>query len=120
MIFSVWNQAARRYDYFETPGAPPTVNADAPKHLKPSKLGLTTVQASWPLPMGARRVGAGTQARGKIAHPRGGGGLGSVSDSIFGAVSSPFGFVIALGLGYAAWRIYKIDTDKLARGRRRR
>ena len=119
MIYSVWNQAARRYDYYETSEPAATVNAPAPKHLRPAKLGLTPIQASWPLPASARAVGSGADARGRIAHRRGG-ELAGVTDSLFGVVSSPMGFVVAAGLAYAAWRVYKIDTDKLARGRRRR
>ena len=118
MIYSVWNQAARRYDYFETSEPASTVNAPPPKHLRPAKLGLTPTQASWPLPASARAVGSGPEARGRVAHRRGG-ELAGVTDSAFGLVSSPAGFLVALGLGYAAWRIYKIDTDKLARRRRR-
>lgn len=119
MIYSVWNQGALRYDYFETSEPATTVNAAAPKHLRPTKLGLTPAQASWPLPASARPVGSGAQARGRVAHRRGG-ELAGVTDSAFGLISSPFGFVIALGLGYAAWKLSKLDTDKLARGRRRR
>lgn len=120
MIYSVWNQAAKAYDYYETPGSPTTVNAASPKHLRQAKLGLTSVQASWPLPAGAQRTGSGTLARGRIAHPRGGSGLGSVTDSAFGLVSSPFGFVIAGGLIFAAWKLSQVDTDRWAAPKRRR
>jgi hypothetical protein len=48
------------------------VNAPQPKHLKVTKLGMTPTQASWPLPSGARRIGHGPLARGRVAHPSGG------------------------------------------------
>jgi hypothetical protein len=40
---------------------------------------------------------------GQVEHPP---GL-AITDTVFGLVSSPFGLVIAAGLGYAAWRLYK-------------
>jgi hypothetical protein len=72
VIYSVWNQSAKLYDYFETSEPSSTVNAPQPKHLSRTKLGMTPTQASWPLPASARRTGRGSLARGRVAHPRGG------------------------------------------------
>jgi hypothetical protein len=72
VIYSVWNQPLRLYDYFEAGAPAQAVNAPQPKHLKPTKLGMTSTQASWPLPLGARRAGQGVLAKGRIAHPQGG------------------------------------------------
>lgn len=81
MIYSVWNQSRRRYDYYEAGGPPGEVNAPPPKHLSQTKLGMTVTQASWPLPVGSRPVGSGELARGRIAHPRGGAVSGFDLDS---------------------------------------
>jgi hypothetical protein len=72
VIYSVWNQGAKLYDYYENGARAETVNAPQPKHLSQTKLGMTPTQASWPLPLGARRTGRGSLARGRVAHPRGG------------------------------------------------
>lgn len=48
---------------------------------------------------------------GKIADPP---GL-AITDTLFGLVSSPFGIVIAAGLGFVAWKLYKSPTGGGAR-----
>jgi hypothetical protein len=81
MIYSVWNQSVRLYDYYETPEVVSVVNAPQPKHLRATKLGMTPPQASWPLPPFARRTGRGQLARGRIASPSGGSLAGIDVDS---------------------------------------
>jgi hypothetical protein len=59
MIYSVWNQAARQYDYYETSTVQKGANTPAPSHIRAKPLGATIDQAAWPLPAGARKVGSG-------------------------------------------------------------
>lgn len=73
MTYSVWNDATRRYDYYQTPATTP-IHAGSPAHVRGARgLGATPEQAAWPLPAGAVRVGTGDRARGRVA--RNGGGL---------------------------------------------
>ncbi len=66
-LYSVWDPQRRTYDYFEAAGDLPLGPPD-PRHMrgKPA-LGMAPAKASWPLPLGARHVGRGAHARGKIA-----------------------------------------------------
>lgn len=67
MIYSVFNIATRSYDYYEGPG-PVSIHAGAPPVTwARNRLGATTSQASWRLPMGAKKVGSGELPRGRIA-----------------------------------------------------
>lgn len=97
MIYSVWNQGARQYDYYEAPGEQAKVNTPSPKHLRPSKLGLTVTQAAWPLPMSAVRRGSGPLARGRIASRGGGVALGGFD------LMDPT-FLLLLAGGFLFWR----------------
>ena len=73
MIYSVWNQAARLYDYYEDGTPDARANAPAPRHLgRVDTLGHTPDEAAWPLPFGARRTGSGPTAKGRVARRRGG------------------------------------------------
>lgn len=85
MIFSVWNQGTRRYDYYESPQPEASANVEKPRHLRTRKLGSTVTQAAWPLPANARMVGSGDQAHGRIAS-RGGSALGAADDGGMGTV----------------------------------
>lgn len=68
MIYSVWNQAAGLYDHYEDGAADARANAPAPRHLRRSDtLGLTPDEAAWPLPLGARKIGSGPTAMGRVA-----------------------------------------------------
>lgn len=78
MIYSVWNQSALVYDYYETPEPNGKVNAPMPKHLRPTKLGLTVRQAAWQLPPSAIFRGRGAEAVGRIASA-GSSALGDIS-----------------------------------------
>lgn len=70
MRYSVWNQAARAFDYYDTPDADQRANVEAPTHLRARTLGLTVPQACWPLPAGAQPAGSGPVPQGRIAiHP---------------------------------------------------
>ena len=66
MIYSVWNPAARAFDYYVSPEVQPT-HTPAARHVPASGLGATPEETAWPLPPTARKVGAGPQAQGRIA-----------------------------------------------------
>ena len=67
MIYSVWNQGRREFDYYESPGGADRANADAPHHIRARPMGAVPAEVGWPLPAGARLVGRGASARGRIA-----------------------------------------------------
>lgn len=77
MVYSVWNQSKKAYDYYKAGKPLNRVNASAPKHIPNTKLGATLTQASWPLPAGARYLGSGEIAKGRIAMKKGFAGLGA-------------------------------------------
>ncbi len=99
MIYSVWNQADRIYDYYRTAEKSHDTSAPKPSHLKPTKYGATPEQAAWPLPKGAVKVGRGKYPKGHVAHPSGGLGLGSIP---FGLTTTS---IVVYGLG--GWLAYK-------------
>lgn len=100
MIYSVWNQARGAYDYFQDAEVQNGANAPAPKHLRERQLGTPPDQAAWPLPVGARMIGSGEVARGRIASKTGGQSLG-----VFG-IESVFD-IRAIALGVAAWLLWR-------------
>lgn len=69
MIYSVWNHAVRRYDYYRTPETSAAVNAPTPKHLLGvgDDLGLAPEEAAWPLPANAVPAGSGKDPKGQVA-----------------------------------------------------
>lgn len=96
-MYSVWNRAARRYDYYQTSETGPT-HAPAPTHVRSRGLGATPEEAAWPLPAGAKLVGHGERARGRLA--RAGGGLALGDSSSSGVLIG----LAALGAGlYVLW-----------------
>lgn len=101
-MYSVWNRAARRYDYYQTSETGPT-HAPAPTHVRSRGLGATPDEAAWPLPASAKHVGSGELPRGRIARAGGGLALGDTSSS---------GIMIALaavGTGlYVLWEELKL------------
>lgn len=101
MLYSVWNQGAGLFDYFEAPGVEAKVNVPKPSHLRSRTLGSTPKQAAWPLPAGARKVGSGEYARGRVAST-GGSDLGSL------AMDHNLLMIAMLGLSAVLlWRYYK-------------
>jgi hypothetical protein len=83
VIYSVWNQGAGRFDYFEDGVPNAKANAPKPSHLVSRELGSTVDQAAWPLPAGARRTGSGSVAIGRVATRKSAAALGDfvLSDS---------------------------------------
>lgn len=101
MIYSVWNHAERRYDYYQTGEKSAKVNAPTPKHLSGAhELGMTPEEAAWPLPMGAKLVGSGKIPKGMIAE-RGGQSLG------FFELRNPVHALLLGGLGLALFMEWK-------------
>jgi hypothetical protein len=104
-IFSVWDQAARRYDYYQVNGNQlrAGVIAQDPNHLrgKTSRdLGIAADRAARPLPAGATKIGSGETARGLIAQRGGNGALAGVFDS----QPSVLKIGLLAGAGYLLWR----------------
>lgn len=87
MIYSVWNIGAQRYDYFEAPAKSAT-HAGPPPVKSSSSLGATPDQAAWRLPAGAKHVGSGELARGRIASLGGsdGGGFDLKQSFVYGVI----------------------------------
>lgn len=67
MMYSVWNASKRAYDYYETSQPGPTHAPPAAHVSMVGGLGATPDEAAWRLPTGARKVGSGATARGRIA-----------------------------------------------------
>lgn len=99
MMFSVWNQGAEAFDYYEDGRAQDVLNVEKPAHLVNRTLGSTVDQAAWPLPSDARLVGRGPVPVGRIAARRGAGALGDVADRSLVTVG-----LVALA-AVAAWRL---------------
>ena len=99
MIYSVWNQGANAYDYYESSERQHTLNTPSPNHISVKELGATIDQAAWPLPSAARKVGSGKLAKGRVAS-RGGVRLplGATMDS---------NTVVMLGFGIAAFLLWR-------------
>lgn len=67
MTFSVWNYATKRYDYYEGGQQTGSHAGTPPSSVVGSQMGASPEQAAWRLPVGARQVGTGAIARGRIA-----------------------------------------------------
>lgn len=65
--WSIWNYATKRYDYYEGGQATGTHAGTPPSSMIGSQMGATPDQAAWRLPTGARKIGVGTVARGRVA-----------------------------------------------------
>ena len=76
MMYSVWNQGQKGYDYYQTQTPHNKVNSRSPGHIPTKTLGATVPQAAWPLPAGAKLIGRGDIARGHVAARKGFAGLG--------------------------------------------
>lgn len=99
MRYSVWNQGARQYDYYETPEVQLGANTPSPKHIRAQDLGVPIDHASWPLPISAKKIGSGAMPQGRIASRKSGRPLGMISMD-----SNMIGMV---GLGLAAFLLWK-------------
>lgn len=94
--YSVWDHKRKAYDYYESAlGATGTHAGTPPTPLFTSQLGMSPEEGAWRVPAGARKVGSGTVARGRVAT------LGGVED--FGVPP----MVIPIALGLAAWYFWR-------------
>lgn len=98
MTFSVWNNSTRAYDYYETPRSQP-ITMPVPHHLGHKTLGVTPVQAAWPLPKAAVRRGAGPYPKGVIAAP--------AAAALGEALEGTRNWIIIGGLAVAAYLLWK-------------
>lgn len=96
MIFSVWNYATKAYDYYEGGNASGTHAPTPPTPLLSSPIGMSPEESAWRVPVGARKVGSGTVARGRVAS------LGGIEDSI--GIPS---IAIPIAIGVAAWYLWR-------------
>ena len=81
MIYSVWNQGARQWDYYEDNSQQSTANTPKPSHIPNARIGATPDEAAWPLPSSARRTGSGNEPRGRVAARKGAlSGVGNILD----------------------------------------
>jgi hypothetical protein len=94
MMFSVWNNATRRYDYYRAQGDGAT-HAGAPPRASTFELGATPEQAAWPLPADATKTGSGELPQGKIA---------STAPRLSASFNELFLYAAA---GYFLWRMIK-------------
>lgn len=62
MLYSVWDPAARRYNYFTAPG-----DDSVPPPAPPIHGRIAAQNAAWPLPKNAIQMGSGPVAKGMIA-----------------------------------------------------
>jgi hypothetical protein len=93
MIYSVWNQGARRFDYYQDAQRNHRANTPSPKHLRAThEIGIPVDRAGWPLPAGAKKIGSGPLPRGRVASRAALGGLGAID------VTSPGTIAILLGI----------------------
>jgi hypothetical protein len=100
VTYSVWNQGAGAFDYYEAPGVEAKANVPKPAHLRHRTLGSTPTQAAWPLPASARLVGSGDHARGRVAS--------FSSGSALGGVGGDMGILFKVGLlGLSAILLWK-------------
>ncbi|MCC7024570.1 MAG: hypothetical protein IT338_17215 [Thermomicrobiales bacterium] len=96
MRYSVWNPGQRQFDYYDAAGDDVGAHAPKPTHLRARALGSTVEQAAWPLPAGARFVGTGVHAQGRVAIDRAG-ALGA-SDDGGGLGLVKIGLLVAAGV----------------------
>ncbi len=89
MIYSVWNQGAGVFDYFESPDQQASLNVEPPGHLVSRTLGSTIDQAAWPLPGNVRQIGSGDAAVGRVATRK----IGALGDDAAGS-----GSLVKIGL----------------------
>lgn len=95
MIWSVWNYKTKSYDYYQGGAATGTHAGTPPTPMISPEMGMSPEESAWRVPTGARKIGSGTGARGRVAT------LGGVDS--FGLPS----YAVPVALGLAAlyfWR----------------
>jgi len=107
MIYSVWNQGAGDFEYFEDAKVQHELNVEKPAHLQSRALGSTVGQAAWPMPASARPIGRGQAPVGRVASL--GGDAMSGSDESLTTKA-----VLLLVAGVLLWR-YVVPRTRRAR-----
>lgn len=83
MIYSRWRPDQNRFDYYEAAGSPGWGDdLPAPMVGAAGSIGVASVDLGRKLPLGARRVGSGTVARGMVVPVSGAAGLGALAFSV--------------------------------------
>lgn len=103
MIYSVWDQARRRYDYYDAPDAQRDNDTSAPRpaHLRAQALGTSPERAAWPLPSNAQPIGNGKYARGMVASRQGSlSGLGFIPTLSL----TPSNLILWGALAFVGWK----------------
>lgn len=106
MKYSVWNQGARQYDYYETTQQQLGANTPPPKHIAATNLGTPIEMAVWPLPPGAVKVGSGDSPQGRIASNR------RAPSAGLGAISMDPNTIGLVAMGVAAFLLWKTGFAK--------
>jgi len=101
-MYSEWDHAQRRYNYYRSPDSDAATSAPKPAHLRSAALGLSPEKAAWPLPSNARLVGTGKYPKGFIASKQSSNGLG-----IDLSPRSPTGIIVYGALAFAAYSFWK-------------
>jgi hypothetical protein len=99
MRYSVYRYGRNSYDYYEDGKVATATHAGAPP-VRARAMGATPEQASWPLPVGCKKVGEGPLPQGRIASTASAAApLGDLP---------PIGTIgIAAGIAYLAWRFLR-------------
>lgn len=97
MRYSVYDHTRHEYDYFEAPGPGGTHAGSPPKPRAVGDIGSSPERASWKLPAGAHKVGAGFLPQGRIASLSG-------SDGLSGSTTTIIAYA---AIAYAAWRMLR-------------
>ena len=94
MRYSVYDYTRRAYDYYDAPGPGGTHAGSPPVVRTLGGIGTAPERASWRLPVGARKVGAGEMPQGRIASLSGADGF-----------SDPTHFALLAAAAYLIWRM---------------
>lgn len=110
MRYSCWNQSLGAFDYYEGGAEQRVLNTEKPKHLVSRTLGSTVDQAAWPLPAGARKIGSGPDAIGRVAVRK----MNALGDDAGGDNTSLMKAALLAGAGYLLWK-YVVKAPRRSR-----
>ena len=102
MMYSVWNQATRRFDYYRDDRRSEETSSPKPKHLSHHTLGATPEEAAWPLPEEAVLVGHGKYPKGYVASLEG--KRGALGTFLFGLDLTLTNIALLGALGFVGWK----------------
>jgi hypothetical protein len=102
VIYSVWNQGLRRYDYFESNQVQKVANVPVPKHIPTNESGVPVDLATWPLPADSIPNGSGTFPKGRIASRSRGAHVAPLEGFVMDSNT-----LCMIGLGVAAFFLWR-------------